>query len=78
MAEQKTVKASQPKPMTIHTCYVVDIKSQLVTEKGEVTGSRKVDEKLMRATRKVCLDALKFCAELFLKEWDSVNHSAIE
>ena len=43
MAEQKTATkaTSQPKPMTIHTCYVVDIKSQLVTEKGEVTGSRR-------------------------------------
>ena len=71
MAEQKT--ALQPKPMAIHTCYVVDIKSQLVTEKGEVTGSHKVDESIMHATRKVCLDALKFCAELFLKEWDSLK-----
>ena len=75
MAEQKTAtgstvkaKVSQPKPMIIHTCYVVDIKSQLVTEKGEVTGRRTVDEKLIHATRKVCLDALKFCAGLFLKE----------
>ena len=61
MAEQKTATkaTSQPKPMTIHTCYVVDIKSQLVTEKGEVTGSRRVDESLMRATRKVCLDTNK-------------------
>ena len=71
MAEQKT--ALQPKPMAIHTCYVVDIKSQLVTVKGEVTGSHKVDESIMHATRKVCLDALKFCAELFLKEWDSLK-----
>ena len=75
MAEQKTATkaTSQPKPMTIHTCYVIDIKSQLVTEKGEVTGSRRVDESLMRATRKVCLDALKFCAELFLKEWENLK-----
>ena len=46
MAEQKTATkaTSQPKPMTIHTCYVVDIKSQLVKEKGVVSDSKNVNE----------------------------------
>lgn len=59
--------------MKINTCYTVDIKSQLIVKDNEVCGSKKVDESIMKATRTVCLDALKFCTEIFLSEWDELK-----
>lgn len=59
--------------MKINTCYTVAIKSQLIVKDNEVCGSKKVDESIMKATRTVCLDALKFCTEIFLSEWDELK-----
>ena len=60
--------------MKITTCYTVPIKRQLTTTgraKGErkITGSRPVNDTLMRRTADLCLDALKFCVDAFLSEW---------
>jgi len=64
--------------LKITTCYTVPIKSQLIAEPengekgkkaGSFAGTKKVDENLMRQTSAVCLDALKLCAGIFLKEW---------
>lgn len=58
------------KPMTINTCYTVDLKAQIKTDCHEKTGECLVDDKLMRSTSRVCLDALRHCADLFLRNWD--------
>ena len=50
--------------MKVITCYTADIKSQL-TDKG----TRQVDDRLMRMTADTCLDALRYCTEVFLSEW---------
>ena len=60
--------------MKITTCYTVPIKRQLTTTgraKGErkITGSRPVNDTLMRRTADLCLDALRFCVDAFLSEW---------
>lgn len=59
--------------MKINTCYTVDIKSQYILKNGQAIGTRRVDEAVMKATRTVCLDALKFCVNIFLSEWDSLE-----
>lgn len=59
--------------MKINTCYTVDIKSQYIFKDGQVAGTKRVDEAVMKATRTACLDALKFCANTFLSEWDSLE-----
>lgn len=52
--------------MRINTCYVVKIQSQLDAELDKKTGSlavsgnHQVDDRLMRQTADVCLEALKF------------------
>ena len=50
--------------MKVITCYTADIRSQL-TDKG----TRQVDDRLMRRTADTCLDALRYCAGVFLSEW---------
>ena len=59
--------------MKINTCYTVDIKSQYIFKDGQVAGTKRVDEAVMKTTRTACLDALKFCANTFLSEWDSLE-----
>ena len=54
--------------MEIITCYTADIKSQLGGEKKQ-----RVDKKLMKATADVCLKALRYCADIFLSEWDFLS-----
>lgn len=62
--------------MDIHTCYVVDIKRQLdavpdkKTRQLQVSGSKKVDDRLMQKTAGLCLEALTFCVSVFEQEWD--------
>lgn len=64
--------------MDINTCYVCKIQNQLdaVPDKkiGTLTVSRKhpVDDRLMHQTADVCLEALKFCTSVILKEWDGI------
>lgn len=55
--------------MKINTCYTVMLKNQIVTD-GSVVKTCRVDERVMKATRMLCLDALKFCTEAFLSEWE--------
>lgn len=62
--------------MKINTCYTVDIKSQYIFKDEQIVGTRCVDETVMKATRTVCLDALKFCVNVFLSEWDSLEELA--
>ena len=50
--------------MKVITCYTADIKGQF-TDKG----TRQVDDRLMRMTADTCLDALRYCTEVFLSEW---------
>lgn len=62
--------------MEVRTCYHVDIKNQLdVSDAGgsAIVCPHKVDGELMRRTADTCLAALKFCAGVFLKEWDSIE-----
>ena len=59
--------------MKINTCYTVDIKSQYIFKDGQAVGIRRVDEAVMKATRTACLDALKFCVNAFLSDWDSLE-----
>lgn len=59
--------------MKINTCYTIDIKSQYIFENGQVMGTKRVDESVMKATRTICLEALKFCADIYLLEWDSLE-----
>ena len=63
--------------MKITTSYTVPIKDQLILEgrgaKEKVTGYRQVDDRLMKETASVCLDALKCCADIWLKEWDTLS-----
>ena len=62
--------------MRIHTCYVVDIKRQLAvsvdknTKELQIHGSDRVDDRLMRNTADLCLEALTFCVSVFQKEWE--------
>lgn len=59
--------------MKINTCYTIDIKSQYIFENGQVMGTKRVDESVMKATRTIYLEALKFCANICLSEWDSLK-----
>ena len=62
--------------MDIHTCYIVDIKRQLIavpdkkTRELQVSGSHRVDGRLMQKTADLCLEALTFCVSVFQQEWD--------
>lgn len=64
--------------MYINTCYVCKIQSQLdavpnkKTERLVISGKHSVDEKLMRQTASICLEALKFCASVIQNEWDEI------
>lgn len=63
----------------IHTSYVILIQRQLTaavdkkTGQLQVTASRMVDDRLMRQTADVCLQALTFCVSVFQKEWDGLS-----
>lgn len=60
--------------MKITTCYTVPIKNQLeFSEDGEVSLRKAVDDKLMKACASLCLEALKFCVEVFLREWNYLS-----
>lgn len=65
--------------MKIHTSYVILIQRQLTaavdkkTGQLQVTASRMVDDRLMRQTADVCLQALTFCVSVFQKEWDGLS-----
>ena len=60
--------------MVIHTCYVVDIKRQLAvsvdkkTQELQIHRSYRVDDRLMKNTADLCLEALKFCVSAFQKD----------
>ena len=58
--------------MKIVTCYTVLIKSQLVPviKNDRSFVCHAVNDNLMKTTSNICLSALKFCVEIFLKEWD--------
>lgn len=64
--------------MEINTCYVCKIKNQLdavrdkKTKTLEVSGKHQVDDRLMRQTADVCLEALKFCVSVIQSEWDVI------
>ena len=64
--------------MDINTCYVCKIQNQLdaVPDKKTriLTVFRKhpVDDRLMRQTADICLEALKFCTSVIQKEWDGI------
>lgn len=64
--------------MDINTCYVCKIQNQLDAVPDKKTGtlmvSRKhpVDDRLMRQTADICLEALKFCTSVILKEWGGI------
>ena len=55
--------------LKIHTCYTVDIRKQLLTNGKTVP----VEDTLMSRTAEVCLHALRFCANAFLEQWDSLS-----
>ena len=62
--------------MKIHTSYTVELKKQLIVRnnrKFEITGSRKVDSALMKETAGICLEALRFCVNVFQKEWNMLE-----
>ena len=66
------VRRKEVRQMLITTCYTVPIRSQMYeTSSDEKTVLRpgKVSDSLMKQTSCLCLDALKFCADVFLKEW---------
>ena len=59
--------------MKIRTCYTVPIKQQRYTRPdrngGTVSLWRPVDDTLMQSTAALCLDALRYCVNVFLSEW---------
>ena len=61
--------------MKIITCYTVPIKKQLSgpAASGAPVSMRAVDDRLMRTTSDVCLEALKYCVDVFLKEWNYLS-----
>lgn len=63
--------------MKITTCYTVPVKAQLYKTTGSdgkpSERAGKVNDSLMRATSGICLDALKLCVDVFLKEWDYIS-----
>ena len=61
--------------MKIITCYTVPIQKQLLgpAAGGTPVSVCAVDDRLMRTTSGVCLDALKYCADVFLKEWNYLS-----
>ena len=65
--------------MDINTCYVCKIQNQLdvvpdkKANKLTVSGKHLVDDKLMRQTADVCLEALRFCASVIQEEWDRIT-----
>lgn len=65
----------------INTCYVVKIQNQLdvvpdkKTGKLEVYGKRMINDRLMRQTADLCLEALKFCIHVIQEEWDLIMAS---
>ena len=54
--------------MDITTSYNIDLLRQLFPSEdgGEQLRAGKIDAKLMQGTAAICLDALKFCADVFL------------
>ena len=71
--------AKDTKKMEIHTCYTVKIKHQLdavpdrKTKKLNISRKRRVDDRSMQQTAEICLEALRFCVDVALKEWDHVK-----
>ena len=71
--------AKDTKKMEIHTCYTVKIKHQLdavpdrKTKKLNISRKRRVDDSSMQQTSEICLEALRFCVDVALKEWDLVK-----
>ncbi len=65
--------------MVIHTCYTVGLKAQLAGKYNKRTKSIdneraiQMDDRVMRATSALCLEALKLCVRIFLDEWDSLS-----
>lgn len=62
----------------IRTCYKVHILEQLIPEKQcgkkvSFRGSMRPDPALMDGTSRICLEALKLCAGIFLAEWDMLE-----
>ena len=56
--------------MRITTCYTVPIQQQMFPGRGEGSFAwRPVDGALMKSTSDLCLEALRCCADIFLKEW---------
>ena len=56
--------------MRITTCYTVPIQQQMLPGRGEGSFAwRPVDGALMKSTSDLCLEALRCCADIFLKEW---------
>lgn len=68
--------------MVIHTCYVVDIKRQLAvsvdkkTQELQIHRSYRVDDRLMKNTADLCLEALKFCVSAFQEEWETLGNQS--
>lgn len=73
--------AKDTKKMEIHTCYTVKIKHQLdavpdrKTKKLNIFRKRRVDDRSMQQTAEICLEALRFCVDVALKEWDHLTSS---
>ena len=71
--------AKDTKKMEIHTCYTVKIKHQLdavpdrKTKKLNISRKRRVDDRSIQQTAEICLEALRFCVDVALKEWDHVK-----
>ena len=67
------------KKATIMTCYTVGIRCQLdavenkKTGRLDISGSHKVDDRLMQQTAGCCLGALKTCVSVILSEWESLQ-----
>ena len=55
-----------PGAMKIHTSYTASIRGQLSNDGACVP----VSDYLMSCTARLCLSALKFCANVFLEHWD--------
>lgn len=55
--------------LKIHTCYTSDIRKQLLPNGATVP----VEGSIMNRTAEVCIHALRFCANAFLEQWDSLS-----
>lgn len=73
LGKGKMSMSENSKGMNIITSYTVPIKCQMEVESGKAMSTHKVDDSLMKSTRDVCMEALRFCVDVYLREWNEIH-----